>query len=134
MVKAGWLTPGRGNEYRWHGSENDRSCDIRDGVIHIFSHSMSAASPAAELEPVNAHRFYLYQLTGLDLAKDSDKPKCREYLFDRGYGSDPKVFAKKKQKRKNTYLDGIEPITTLPPDHPIINSCLLYTSPSPRDS
>ena len=98
MVKAGWLTPGRGNEYRWHESESDRSCDIRDGVIHIFSHSMSAASPAAELEPVNAHRFYLYQLTGLDLAKDSDKAQCREYLFDRGYGSDPKVFRKNQQK------------------------------------
>ena len=95
MVKAGWLTPGRGNEYRWHEASSDRSCEIfGDGVLHIFSHSMSAASPAAELEPVNGHRFYLYQLTGLDLASMSDKAKCREYLFDRGYGSDPKAFAK----------------------------------------
>lgn len=99
MIRAGMLTPGRGNEYRWHESEHDRSCEIfGHGVIHIFSHSMSAASPAAELEPVNAHRFYLYQLTGLDLAKDSDKAKCREYLFDRGYGCDPKAFAKKQHK------------------------------------
>ena len=99
MVSAGLLTPGRGNEYRWHESEHERSCEILDtGVIHIFSQSMSTASPAAELEPVNAHRFYLYQLTGLDLAKDSDKAKCREYLFDRGYGSDPKAFAKKQHK------------------------------------
>ena len=123
MVKAGMLIPGRRNEYRWHQSENDRSCEIfGDGVIHIFSHTMQAASPASELEPVNAHRFYLYQLSGLDLAKERDKAKCREYLFDRGYGSDPKVFAKKKQKRKKTHIDGIEPITTLPPDHPIIKS------------
>ena len=93
MIRAGMLTPGKSNEYRWHESENDRSCEIfGDGVIHIFSHAMSAASPAAELAPVNAHRFYLYQLTGLDFAKESDKPKCREYLFERDYGSDPKVF------------------------------------------
>ena len=93
MVKAGLLTPGRGNEYRWHEASSDHSCELMgDGVLHIFSHSMSAASPAAELEPVNAHRFYLYQLTGLDLKKDSDKPKCREYLFGRGYGSDPKLY------------------------------------------
>ena len=99
MIRAGLLTPGRGNEYRWHESEHDRSCEIfGDGIIHIFSSSMSAASPAAELKPVNAHRFYLYQLTGLDLAKDSDKAKCREYLFDHGYGSDPKEFAKKQHK------------------------------------
>ena len=101
MVGTGLLTPGRGNEYRWHESENDRSCEIfGDGVIHIFSHTMQAASPAAELEPVNAHRFYLYQLTGVDLSKDSDKAKCREYLFDRGYGSDPKAFEKRQQKAK----------------------------------
>ena len=92
MVREGLLTPGRGNEYRWHGSENERSCEIfDDGVIHIFSGTMQKFSPAPELEPVNAHRFYLYQLSGLDLSKDSDKAKCREYLFDRGYGSDPKA-------------------------------------------
>ena len=95
MVKAGWLTQGLGNEYRWHEASSDRSCEVLGGsVLHIFSHSMSAASPAAELEPVNAHRFYLYQLCGLDLAKESDKAKCREYLFDRGYGSEPKAYAK----------------------------------------
>ena len=99
MVKAGLLTRGNGNEYRWHESEHERSCDIREGVIHIFSHSMSAASPAAELEPVNTHRFYLYQLSGLDLAKESDKAKCRQYLFERGYGSDPKEFAKQTRNR-----------------------------------
>ena len=97
MVREGLLTPGRGNEYRWHGSENDRSCEIfDDGVIHIFSGTMQKFSPAPELEPVNAHRFYLYQLSGLDLSKDSDKAKCREYLFDRGYGSDPKSHTKAK--------------------------------------
>ena len=100
MVRDGLLTQGKGNEYRWHQSDNDRSCEILgDGVIHIFSHSMQAASPGADLEPVNAHRFYLYQLTGLDLAKESDKAKCREYLFESGYGSDPKAFLKNQQKK-----------------------------------
>ena len=116
MVRVGMLTHGRGNEYRWHESGNDRSCEIfGDGVIQIFSHSMSAASPAAELEPVNVHRFYLYQLAGLDLAKEGDKPKCREYLFERGYGSDPKAFAKKQHKAKlqHTPEDTTEPAETL---------------------
>ena len=100
MLRSGLLTQGRGNEYRWHESENDRSCEILgDGVIHIFSHSMQAASPAAELEPVNVHRFYLYQLSGLDLAKDADKARCREYLFSIGYGSDPKAYAKQQAKK-----------------------------------
>ena len=61
-------------------------------MLHIFSHTMQDASPAGEGEPVNAHRFYLYQLTGLDITLDSDKPKCREYLFEKGYGNDPKAF------------------------------------------
>lgn len=100
MVRAGLLSPGRGNhEYRWHESEHDRSCDILNGVIHIFSHSMSAASPAAELEPVNAHRFYLYQLSGLDMTIDADKPRIREFLFQRGYGSDPKEFDRQRRNR-----------------------------------
>ena len=32
----------------------------------------------------------------------------------------------KQQKHKNTYLDGIEPITTLPPDHRIIKSAPIF--------
>ena len=100
MVREGLLTRGRGNEYKWHGSQSDRSCEIfDDGVIHIFSATMQTFSPAPETEPVNAHRFYLYQLSGLDLAKESEQAKCREYLFDRGYGSDPKAYTKAKLKR-----------------------------------
>ena len=113
MLRDGLLTRGNGNEYRWYQSDHDRSCEILgDGVIHIFSHSMQDASPAAELEPVNAHRFYLYQLSGLDLAKDAEKAKCREFLFERGYGSDPKAFAKQQQKqgvRKPVKLKDVKP-------------------------
>ena len=115
MVRDGLLTPGRGNDYRWHESEHERSCDILDGVIHIFSHSMSAASPAPELEPVGAHRFYLYQLSGLDMTKASDKAKCREFLFERGYGDDPKAFAQGRKKVKLQRSDDTpsEPTETL---------------------
>ena len=116
MVKAGWLTPGRGNEYHWHESGNARSCDIVDGSIHIFSDSMFKASPHNIVnEAVGAHRFYLYHLSGWDMTKDSDKPKCREYLFDRGYGSDPKAFAKKQQQPKLQRTDAAtdEPTETL---------------------
>lgn len=98
MVRSGHLTPGRGNEYHWHESEHARSCDILDGSIHIFSHSMFDASPHQNInEAVGAHRFYLYRLSGLDLTRDADKPRIREFLFERGYGSDPKAFAKKQQ-------------------------------------
>ena len=116
MVKDGLLTPEKGNDYRWHQSENARSCDILDGVIHIFSHTMSAASPAAELEPVGTHRFYLYQLCGLDMTQDADKPRIREYLFEHGYGSDPKAYISKRNHKpvklhKKTDLECvIEPI------------------------
>ena len=79
MLHDGLLTSTGGTQYSWHQSENARSCDILDGVIHIFSHTMSAASPAPVLEPVGAHRFYLYQLCGLDMTQDADKPKIREY-------------------------------------------------------
>ena len=100
MVRSGLLTRGRGNEYRWHESEHDRSCDIVEGSLHIFSHSMFDASPHQNInEAVGAHRFYLYQLSGLDMTRDADKPRIREFLFERGYGSDPKVFGKKQQKQ-----------------------------------
>ena len=105
MVREGLLTPGRGNEYRWHESEHERSCDILDGSIHIFSDSMFKASPHQNVnEAVGAHRFYLYQLTGqtLDMTRDADKPRIREFLFERGYGKDPKAFAQQQQSHRYT--------------------------------
>ena len=99
MVALGWLTQGKNNEYRWHEASSDRSCELySDGILWIFSHTMSTRSPGAENEPVNAHRFYLYQLTGLDLAKDSDKPEIRDYLFSKGYGE--KTLRHRRQKAK----------------------------------
>ena len=116
MVKDGLLTPGSGNDYQWHESQNPRSCDILDGVIHIFSHTMSVASPAAALEPVGSHRFYLYRLCGLDMTQYTDKPRIREFLFGHGYGDDPKAYISKRNHKpvklkKRTDLDCLtEPI------------------------
>ena len=94
MLRDGLLTPAQGsNRYKWHKSDSESSCEWVDGKLRIYSASMQDASPSTGGEnAVNAHRFYLYHLTGLDLSKDSDKPKCREYLFEQGYGSDPKQF------------------------------------------
>ena len=116
MLSDRLLTSTGSTQYRWHESENDRSCDILDGTIHIFSHTMTAASPAAALEPVGAHRFYLYQLCGLDMTQNADKPRIREYLFEHGYGSDPKAYISKRNHKpvklkKRTDLDCLtEPI------------------------
>ena len=97
MVKRGWLKQGIGSEYKWHQASSNRSCEIYDdgGTIKIFSGTMTDTSPG-HATPVLSHRFYLYQLTGLDLHKDKDKPKCREYLFSIGYGTDPKATPNRK--------------------------------------
>ena len=95
MLRDGLLISTGGTQYRWHESAHDRSCDILDGTIHVFSNTISAASPASENEPVGTHRFYLYYLSGLDMTKAGDRPKLREFLFERGYGSDPKEFAQR---------------------------------------
>ena len=99
MVGKGWLTPGKGDEYKWHQASSDRSCEIHDdgGTIKIFSGTMTDASPKNDT-PVQSHRFYLYQLTGLDLHNETDKARCREYLFSIGYGNDPKAAAPREYR------------------------------------
>ena len=117
MLRDGLLTSTGGTQYRWHESAHDRSCDILDGTIHIFSNTMSQVSPDAALEPVNVHRFYLYQLCGLDMTRDADKPRIREFLFERGYGSDPKAFLStphrvKRYKVNTEYKHNISDLDT----------------------
>ena len=94
MLREGLLSESPGaNRYKWHESDSESSCEYVDGKYRIYSATMQAASPGtAGADAVNAHRFYLYVLSGLDLTKDSDKPKIREFLFKRGYGSDPKAY------------------------------------------
>ena len=116
MLRDGLLIPTGVTQYRWHESEHDRSCDILDGTIHVFSNTMSEASPAHANEPINTHRFYLYQLCGLDMTQNADKPRIREYLFEHGYGSDPKAFASKRNRKpirlekKNNLQYVLEPL------------------------
>ena len=50
------------------------------------------------------------------MTKAGDKEKCREFLFERGYGSDPKQFAKHQQRRNTTLTiteDASETLATL---------------------
>ena len=112
MVGKGWLTKGVGGEYRWHQASSDRSCEIYDdgGTIKIFSGTMTSASPG-DSTPVQSHRFYLHQLTGLDLHKDSDKAECREYLYGIGYGHDPKAVALPHKRVKLKSRSDIELLT-----------------------
>ena len=112
MLRDGLLISTGGTQYRWHESAHDRSCDILDGTIHVFSNTMSEASPAHANEPVNTHRFYLYQLCGFDMTQNADKPRIREYLFEHGYGSDPKAFAAKRKSAKLQRIDTPTPIPT----------------------
>lgn len=101
MISEGLLTSAEGmNRYKWYESDSESACEYRDGKLRIYSATMQAASPGTSgKDAVNAHRFYLYHLTGLDLTKDSDKAKCREFLFGRGYGDDPKAWVSKRQQR-----------------------------------
>ena len=113
MVKLGWLTQGKGNEYRWHEASSDRSCEVLgDGVLHIYSHTMTARSPAEATEPVNIHRFYLYNLTGLDLSNKKDQREVRKYLYEKGYGKNPLEYQNNRAKLQRTGIQA-KPTETL---------------------
>ena len=112
MCSRGWLTHITGDVYQWHTSESQRSCTIHNGVIKPFSQSMVAVSPDREAVPVNAHRFYLYVLAGLDISNDADKSKARQALYEMGYGSDPVSYVRTQQEK------GIRKPVKLCPDSP----------------
>ncbi len=105
LLRQGLLTESPGvNRYKWHESDSENSCEYVDGKYRIYSATMQATSPGTSgADAVNAHRFYLYVLSGLDLTKDSDKPKIREFLFERGCGSDPKVYTPLDRNGKPRY-------------------------------
>ena len=87
LQREGLLVHENGDQYRWHTSDTPRSCLVENGVIKIFSNTMQGASPEPSDPKVNAHRFLLYCISGLDMTKDSDKAKAREFLSERGYGT-----------------------------------------------
>lgn len=108
MQKLGWITHNHGDEYHWVGGSVGRSCEIVDGRIKIFSGTMAAASPDTANEPVNAHRFLLYNLYELDITKDSDKHELRCLLADAGYGTHPDAYrAAKAAEREAAIREGL---------------------------
>ena len=114
MERLGWLTQNTGHEYHWHASESRRSCEIENGVLKVFSGTMADVSPVGA-EPVNAHRFLLYNLYELDITKDSDKPDLREKLAAAGYGKIRTARRQRKtkwEKRENTAGTSLEQADT----------------------
>ena len=101
MVREGLLIQAGGNRYKWHESQSESSCENVDGKLRIYSATMQAASPGVSgQDAVNAHRFYLYQATGLDFTRDADKEAIRDYLFSQGYGSDPAAYQAQRPKQR----------------------------------
>ena len=92
MVKWGWLTLNTGNEYHWKGGSTEKSCEIDDDFLKIFSNTMAAASPKGDNAPINAHRFCVWNLYQLDMTKETDKHALRCNLADDGYGTHPDVW------------------------------------------
>lgn len=120
MQKLGWLTHNHGDEYHWVGSSVGRSCEIVEGKIKIFSGTMAAASPDNANEPVNAHRFLLYNLYELDITKDSDKRALRCRLADDGYGTHPDVWEAEQERLRSTAVaEGLLDAADITPQKPV---------------
>ena len=98
--------------------------------ICVFANSISVPQSVSGAMPFT--RFYCYHELHTDiegLQPDSQQWKdINAQLARRGYGTwlTDEEFNAKHATRKNTYLDGIEPITTLPPDHRIITSAPIF--------
>ena len=55
-----------------------RSFELVNDVIKPYSHSVQQASPnKVSTRPVNAHRFLLWNLYGLDMTQNTDKYQLR---------------------------------------------------------
>ena len=84
------------NTWNWHESGPGRSFELVNEVIKPYSHSVQQASPnKVSTRPVNAHRFLLWNLYGLDVTQDPDKYQLRCELADDGYGMHPRIYAEK---------------------------------------
>ena len=83
------------NTWNWHESGAGRSFELVNDVIKPYSHSVQQASPnKVSTRPVNAHRFLLWNLYGLDMTQNTDKYQLRCELADDGYGMHPRIYAK----------------------------------------
>ena len=82
------------NTWNWHESGPGRSFELVNEVIKPYSHSVQQASPnKVSTRPVNAHRFLLWNLYGLDMTQNTDKYQLRCELADDGYGMHPRIYA-----------------------------------------
>ena len=84
------------NTWNWHESGPGRSFELVNEVIKPYSHSVQQASPnKVSTRPVNAHRFLLWNLYGLDMTQNTDKYQLRCELADNGYGMHPRIYTEK---------------------------------------
>ena len=98
LTRCGFATWVDGNSWNWHESGPGRSFEMENGVIKPYSHSVQQASPnKVSTRPVNAHRFLLWNLYGLDMTQKTDKYRLRCKLADDGYSMHPRIYAKKMQ-------------------------------------
>lgn len=98
-----------GDVWHWEASETDRSFELVDGVMKIYSATMQAESPQPDpTNPVNAHRFMAYYFYKKDLTVDSDKRALRCLLADDGYGEHPDVWeARQREMREAARKEGL---------------------------
>lgn len=66
FTKHGLATHLRNNEWHWHNSSVEKSFELVDGTLKVYSASMQSEFPssATEEKPINAHRFLAYHLYG----------------------------------------------------------------------
>ena len=51
------------------------------------------------------------------MTQDADKPKIREFLFERGYGDDPKAYISKRNRAKLQHTDAPSTPTETPEEN-----------------
>ena len=142
FVEHGLATNIRDNVWHWHASDVDRSFELDDGVLKVYSNTMQSEFPStADQNTINAHRFLAWHIYGHDMTEKSQRHALRCALADAGIGTHPDIFKEAAKQRdafarkegllkSNVPIDEemttpvvpIEPVTTLPPDHPIIKA------------
>ena len=94
LTRHGFASCEYENTWNWHESGPGRSFELVNEVIKPYSHSVQQASPnKVSTRPVNAHRFLLWNLYGLDMTQNTDKYQLRCTLADDGYGMHPRIYA-----------------------------------------
>ena len=111
-----------GDSWNWHDSSPGRSFELKHGNILRYSNTMQTALPEADgTKPVNAHRYILYYLYGLDISKRDDQYQLRCLLADQGYGKHPDEYHKEKRALTVAGVkEGlVSPLELRPPAQPL---------------